>query len=83
MLLNYFRCYYHAHVCGFNRSMTCKDDTENEARRRKVEETNLYIRGLGYNLIHIRECEWRARKILEGLQSRCLEMHKSFFPDTR
>ena len=79
----FHRCYYYGHVCAYNHSLPCDTEAENEARRCSVEETKQYILGLGYRLVHMRECAWRVKKTLCNLQAACNEMHQRFFPDTR
>lgn len=63
--------------------MPYQTEEQNEERRQQVEQTNQYIRALGFNLVHMRECEWRAKKVLEHRHEECMRLHSKFFPDTR
>ena len=78
-----FRSYYHAHDCWYNSNMPCQKEADNETRRKMTERNEAYIQALEYNLVTIRECEWRAMKVRLNIQADCSAMHNTFYPDNR
>ena len=49
-------CYFHGHCCRWTEHV--KDKTKFEEIRKKTVEKHAYLRGLGYDLRVMRECEW-------------------------
>ena len=56
MLFEMDGCYFHGHCCRLTEHV--KDKSKFEEIRKKTEEKHASLRGLGYDLRVMRECEW-------------------------
>ena len=81
----FFRCYYHCHDCWVTRDgYVHKTQPQIDHARKMTEMNEAYVQALGYNLVSIRECEWKELKNQHGITAAmCRELHKLYFPDLR
>lgn len=81
-VFQFLGCYYHSHLCTSTPAGKCANPADDIKNREKTFKNLEYIKGLGYTVRYIWECQWNARKRLDQHLKEFCAKHKTW-PDDR